>query len=82
MACEHGVSGEASGIDAAELNDQEDDGITAFYSGCDCCGLPMHQSTPYQYIQEDGRTLCFACRDPRYPMPLDSWEVGENLSGK
>jgi hypothetical protein len=73
--CEHGASGEACGIDSAALNDPSDLGIMAFYSACDCCGTPMHNSAPYQYVPEDGRTLCFSCRDFRYPMPLDSWGI-------
>jgi hypothetical protein len=77
--CEHGVSGKAIGPDVAELNDPFDDAIMAFYSACDCCGLPMHHSSPYQYIPQDGRTLCFACCDPAFPMRPDN-ETLEALS--
>jgi len=66
--CPHGnIVGEQGGvaqsdIDSCDGNEELLDGLLAFYAACDCCGLLMHHSAPYQLLA-DGRTLCSACPD-------------------
>ena len=73
MKCQHGaeIVGRVDDghIDAETLNDPNDEGIMAFYVACDCCGYPMHVSSPYQYIPETGETLCFTCQNPNFYSP-------------
>ena len=50
--------------DKRALDDPEDFRILAFYSFCDCCGVPMHTDSPYPgggVIQQDKSLLCDPC---------------------
>jgi hypothetical protein len=63
--CPHGCqllgSVHESHIDAERLNDANDEQIMEFYSACDCCGYPMHESSPFYLNQQTGETLCGPC---------------------
>ena len=72
--CQHGQEiGVQSAIE--DIRSWEETGdefsILEFYSACDCCDYLMHKSYAngdgeYGYqVLEDGRTLCFACREGR-----------------
>ena len=47
-----------------ELGDPQNFGILAFYSFCDCCGIPMHTDSPYPgggIMQQNKSLFCDTC---------------------